>query len=134
MIIKGVKGTIFIYSCSAYISFEIDCFYSLWTRIYEYGPPHPPIIRPFYALDDNTYNIHSGNRLKIDNDIIFIKMLWEGKVTKEDKDEDTTSIHNLNQKIHKDERVDNSFLPLADGLNLARKIWTVSHCITISTY
>ncbi len=49
-------------------------------------------------------------------------MLWKGRVTKEDKDEETTSIHNLNQKIHKDERVDNSFLPLADGLNLARKI------------
>ena len=52
----------------------------------------------------------------------FIKVLWEGLVTKEDKDEKTTSIHNLNQKIHKDERVDTSFLPLADGLNLARKI------------
>jgi hypothetical protein len=32
-------GQIFIYSCSAQlISFEIDCFYSLWTRIYEYLP------------------------------------------------------------------------------------------------
>ncbi len=68
------------------------------------------------------HNIHSGNRLKIDNDIIFIKMLWNGRVTKEDKDEETTRIHNLNQKIHKDERVDNSFIPFSDGLNLARKI------------
>ncbi|CAB4016487.1 SAM-dependent methyltransferase, partial [Paramuricea clavata] len=49
-------------------------------------------------------------------------VLWGGRVTKEEKDEDTTSIHNLNQKIHKDERVDNSLLPLADGLNLVRKI------------
>jgi hypothetical protein len=33
-------GQIFIYSCSAQlISFEIDCFNSLWTRIYEYLPP-----------------------------------------------------------------------------------------------
>ena len=72
------------------------------------------------------HNIHSENRLKIDNDIIFIKMLWKGRVTKEDKDEETTSIHNLNQKIHKDERVDNSFIPFSDGLNLARKIWAVS--------
>ena len=31
------EGSIFIYSCSAQlISVEIDCFYSLWTRIYEY--------------------------------------------------------------------------------------------------
>ena len=59
----------------------------------------------------------------VDINIIFIKVLWRGLVTKEEKDEETTSIHNLNQKIHKDERVDNSLLPLADGLmNLARKI------------
>ena len=37
-------GMIFIYSYSAQlISFEIDCFYGVWTRIYEYQPP-PPII------------------------------------------------------------------------------------------
>jgi predicted O-methyltransferase YrrM len=58
----------------------------------------------------------------VDNNIIFIKVLWRGLVTKEEKDEETTSIHNLNQKIHIDERVDNSLLPLADGLNLVRKI------------
>jgi predicted O-methyltransferase YrrM len=58
----------------------------------------------------------------IDNNIIFIKVLFSGRVTQEEKDEFTTSIHNLNQKIHKDERVDNSLLPLADGLNLARNI------------
>jgi hypothetical protein len=35
---------LFIYSCSVLlISFEIDCFYGLWTRIYEYSPP-PQII------------------------------------------------------------------------------------------
>ena len=37
-------GHIFIHSCSAQlVSFEIDCFYGLRTRIYEYMPP-PPII------------------------------------------------------------------------------------------
>ena len=35
----GGGGQIFIYSCSAsFISFESDCFYSLWTWIYEYLP------------------------------------------------------------------------------------------------
>ena len=58
----------------------------------------------------------------LDNNIIFIKMLWSGLVTKEEKDEFTTSVHNLNQKIHQDERVDNSFLPFGDGLNVVRKI------------
>ena len=38
-IIEG-GGHIFIYSCSAQLlSFEIDCFYGLRTRIYEYVPP-----------------------------------------------------------------------------------------------
>ncbi len=33
------RGHIFIYSCSAQlVSFEIDCFYGLQTRIYEYVP------------------------------------------------------------------------------------------------
>ena len=37
------EGAILIYSCSALlISFEIYCFYGLWTWIYEYCPPPPP--------------------------------------------------------------------------------------------
>ena len=43
-------------------------------------------------------------------------------MVKDEKDEKTTAIHNLNQKIHKDPRVDNSLLPIADGLNLAMKL------------
>ena len=35
-------GRIFISSCSALLtSFEIDCFYGLWTQVYEYLPPPP---------------------------------------------------------------------------------------------
>ena len=60
--------------------------------------------------------LRSGGIVAVDN------MLWRGLVTKEEKDLETTIIHNLNQKIHKDERVDNSFLPFCDGVNLARKI------------
>ena len=40
----GGRGNIFIYSCYAQlISFENDCFYSLWTRIYEYVPSPPQL-------------------------------------------------------------------------------------------
>ena len=53
--------------------------------------------------------------------VIYIKALWDCKVMNEVKDEVTTVIHNLNVKIHKDERVDNTFLPTGDGMNLARK-------------
>ena len=50
-LIGGGGGLVFIYSCSALlIPFEIDCFYALLTRIYEYEPPppingHPPPLR-----------------------------------------------------------------------------------------
>jgi hypothetical protein len=40
--IIGGRGRIFISSCSALLtSFEIHCFYGLWTQIYEYWPPPP---------------------------------------------------------------------------------------------
>ena len=58
----GGGGHIFIYSCSAQlISFEIDCFHGLWTRIYEYVPP--PNYRVCYATASNECNLH--NRLTI---------------------------------------------------------------------
>ena len=41
-IIGGGGGHIFIYSYSAQlVYFEIDCFYGLRTRIYEFVPPPP---------------------------------------------------------------------------------------------
>ena len=50
--IIGGGGQIFIYSCSAQlISFEIDCFYSLWTRIYEYLPPQLSIFRRLWYYE-----------------------------------------------------------------------------------
>ncbi|XP_028416960.1 probable caffeoyl-CoA O-methyltransferase 2 [Dendronephthya gigantea] len=70
---------------------------------------------------DNYYEkglqlLRSGGLIAIDN------VLWNGRVVKNEKDEETTVIHNLNQKMHKDPRVDNSLLPIGDGLNLAMKI------------
>ena len=50
-----IGGHIFIYSCSAQlVSFEIDCFYGLRTRIYEYVPPPPPIIELAMGLQANS--------------------------------------------------------------------------------
>jgi hypothetical protein len=54
---------IHIYSCSALlISFEIDCFYGLRTRIYEYAPP---IIELATALqnDDKRLGRKRGMRI-----------------------------------------------------------------------
>ena len=48
-------GVIFMYSGSAQlISFEINGFYGVWTRIYEYHPPPPPNYRACYGPDIDT--------------------------------------------------------------------------------
>lgn len=61
--------------------------------------------------------LHPGGLIAIDN------VLWDGKVahTAERDDADTHSLQLLNEKLHHDERIDLSLLPLADGLTLARK-------------
>ncbi|HEY6774631.1 MAG TPA: SAM-dependent methyltransferase, partial [Oxalicibacterium sp.] len=61
--------------------------------------------------------LHPGGLIAIDN------VLWDGKVAHpaERGDADTHSLQLLNEKLHRDERIDLSLLPLADGLTLARK-------------
>lgn len=54
--------------------------------------------------------------------IIADNVLWSGKVLDEKKDKDTQAIHDYNQKIHNDDRVENILLPVRDGLMVARKI------------
>lgn len=54
--------------------------------------------------------------------IVFDNMLWDGKVADETvDDEDTLAIRHLNEKLHTDNRVSISLLPIGDGLTLARK-------------
>jgi caffeoyl-CoA O-methyltransferase len=70
---------------------------------------------------DNYYErglklLRKGGLLAIDN------VLWGGSVIdKSDRDESTRCVRALNKKIHKDERVSVSMLPVGDGLTLARK-------------
>ena len=60
--------------------------------------------------------VKSGGMIAIDN------VLWYGRVADPDvTDNRTQRIRDLNQKLHKDERIDLSLLPLGDGLTLARK-------------
>jgi caffeoyl-CoA O-methyltransferase len=58
-----------------------------------------------------------GGLIAIDN------TLWSGKVASPaaDADADTKALQALNIKLHRDERVDLSMLPIGDGLTLARK-------------
>jgi caffeoyl-CoA O-methyltransferase len=69
---------------------------------------------------DNYYErclqlLRSGGLIAIDN------VLWNGDVAKPAHDADTRALQALNDKLHGDERIDLSMLPISDGLTLARK-------------
>ena len=70
---------------------------------------------------DNYYEmalklVRPGGLIAIDN------VLWRGDVADEEvQDNRTNKIRALNQKIHKDERINLSLVPIADGLTLAMK-------------
>lgn len=60
--------------------------------------------------------LRPGGLIGIDN------VLWHGKVLDDSiQDADTRAIRALNEKLHHDERVCLSMLPIGDGLTLARK-------------
>ncbi|MEH2461531.1 class I SAM-dependent methyltransferase [Nostoc sp.] len=60
--------------------------------------------------------LRPGGLIAIDN------VLWSGQVADEqNQDENTQAIRALNQKLHHDERVSLSLVPIADGLTLAIK-------------
>ncbi|XP_033880694.1 catechol O-methyltransferase domain-containing protein 1-like isoform X1 [Acipenser ruthenus] len=61
--------------------------------------------------------IRKGGIIAIDN------VLWGGKVLNPEKgDKDTQCIHKLNEKIHRDTRVNISMITVGDGLTLAFKL------------
>lgn len=59
--------------------------------------------------------LRTGGLLALDN------TLWSGKVAGSSSDADTLALQALNIKLHGDERIDVSLLPIGDGLTLARK-------------
>ncbi|MEH1902212.1 MAG: class I SAM-dependent methyltransferase [Nostoc sp.] len=60
--------------------------------------------------------VRPGGLIVIDN------VLWSGQVAQEqNQDESTQAIRALNEKLHHDERVSLSLVPIADGLTLAMK-------------
>ena len=59
--------------------------------------------------------LRQGGLIAVDN------VLWGGAVAHAAEDADTASIQTFNRKLHADERVDLSLVPIADGLTLARK-------------
>ena len=53
--------------------------------------------------------------------IVFDNTLWSGAVARPSSDADTRALQALNDKLHRDERIDLALLPLGDGVTLARK-------------
>ncbi|MGH8184267.1 MAG: class I SAM-dependent methyltransferase [Rhodanobacteraceae bacterium] len=53
--------------------------------------------------------------------IAFDNVLWGGDVAKPGGDADTLALKALNDKLHRDARIDMAMLPIGDGLTLARK-------------
>ncbi|MDX1607031.1 MAG: class I SAM-dependent methyltransferase [Candidatus Competibacterales bacterium] len=55
--------------------------------------------------------------------IVIDNVLWDGAVARPAGNDDTATLalQALNRKLHDDERIDLSLLPVADGLSLARK-------------
>lgn len=54
--------------------------------------------------------------------IIADNVLWSGRVTEDEKDENTQALHDFNKMVLADERVANVLLPIRDGLMVIRKI------------
>ena len=54
--------------------------------------------------------------------ILTDNVLWSGKVLEEKKDKETELIHQFNQKLATDSRIQNVIIPIRDGINLARKL------------
>ena len=79
----------------------------------------------FIDADKNNYPHYYELSLELlpSNGIIIIdNMLWGGDVADlSNNDTQTETIKSLNEKIKKDERVDFSLLPIADGLSFIRK-------------
>jgi predicted O-methyltransferase YrrM len=59
--------------------------------------------------------VRPGGLIAIDN------VLWSGSVAQPATTADTAALQALNDKLHRDERIDLSLLPIGDGLTLARK-------------
>ena len=62
------------------------------------------------------------NKIDIGGLIIADNVLWSGKVTKRQKDEETTALDRYNKKVVASNRVETVLFPIRDGLMISRKI------------
>ena len=62
------------------------------------------------------------DKMDIGGLIIADNVLWSGKVTKKQKDKETTALDNYNKKIVASDRVETILFPIRDGLMISRKV------------
>ena len=78
----------------------------------------------FIDADKNNYDTYYEHALQLVKQgglIAIDNVLWGGRVIDDERnDDDTEAIRALNQKLHDDERVDLSLVPIGDGLTLMR--------------
>jgi len=78
----------------------------------------------FIDADKQSYSLYFDlviDKVRPGGLIIADNVLWSGKVLDAQKDHDTQLIHDFNQKMHNDARVENLLLPVRDGLMMIRK-------------
>lgn len=78
----------------------------------------------FIDADKNQYPYYYEHCLPLLSSrgvMIIDNVLWDGKVIQETKDKKTQVIHDLNQKITEDPRVDNILLNIRDGMQIIMK-------------
>jgi caffeoyl-CoA O-methyltransferase len=79
----------------------------------------------FIDADKKNYDGYYEAALKLlrpDGLIVFDNILWGGAVADDTaNDTDTAALKKLNAKLHKDERISLSLLPIGDGVTLALK-------------
>ena len=62
------------------------------------------------------------DKINVGGYIIADNVLWSGKVTHEEKDEETTILDKYNKMINNNKNVENILLPVRDGLMICKKI------------
>jgi len=85
-----------------------------------------PIDLVFIDADKKNYLVYYQliiDKIKSGGLIIADNVLWSGKITMPEKDMDreTLALHQFNQFVQQDSRVENMLLPIRDGLMVVRK-------------
>ena len=79
----------------------------------------------FIDADKENYSSYFDliiDKMDIGGYIIADNVLWSGKVTKKQRDEETESLHQYNKKVLSDKRVETLLIPVRDGLMISRKV------------